>query len=228
MPAPRRQALPLKHDELDTDALSPRARRAVEDAHALAPEARRTAEATLAVLAGLHVDDDVQLAGWLVPLLTAQTLADDAALERCGPAALQLAREHARIGASGIPSGWNPGQALRPEQAERLRKLLLALAADVRLVLVRLALQLVTMRELKAASRDVQRRAALETREIYAPLANRLGIWHLKWELEDLAFRYSEPEQYKRIAGWLRVKRDERERYIEDVRRQLDLDLRDA
>jgi len=228
MPAPRRQALPLKHDELDTDALSPRVRRAVEDAQALAPEARRTAEATLAVLAGLHVDDDVQLAGWLVPLLTAQTLADEAALERCGPAALQLAREHARIGASGIPSGWNPGQALRPEQAERLRKLLLALAADVRLVLVRLALQLVTMRELKAASRDVQRRAALETREIYAPLANRLGIWHLKWELEDLAFRYSEPEQYKRIAGWLRVKRDERERYIEDVRRQLDLDLRDA
>jgi GTP pyrophosphokinase len=218
----------VKHDALDANALSPRIRRAVEHARALAPGGVGAAESTLAVLASLHVDEDVQLAGWLVPLLAAGTLPEDAAVGLCGAGAVQLAREHSRIGASGIPSDWNPGQALKPEQAERLRKLLLALASDVRLVLVRLAVQLATMRELKDAPRDAQRRAALETREIYAPLANRLGIWQLKWELEDLAFRYSEPEQYKRIAGWLRVKRDERERYIEDVRRQLDHDLRAA
>ena len=75
------------------------------------------------------------------------------------------------------------------------------------LVLLRLALQVVKLRHLKAASSDEQQRAALETREIFAPLANRLGIWHVKWELEDLAFRYSQPADYKRIAGWLRSKR---------------------
>jgi GTP pyrophosphokinase len=91
----------------------------------------------------------------------------------------------------------------------------------VRLVLIRLATQLVRLRNLKGATHDEQQRAAMETREIYAPLANRLGIWQVKWELEDLAFRYSEPEEYKRIAGWLRAKRDERERYIEDVKRDL-------
>ncbi len=91
----------------------------------------------------------------------------------------------------------------------------------MRLVLIRLAAQLVRMRNLKGATLVEQQRAAMETREIYAPLASRLGIWQLKWELEDLAFRYSEPEEYKRIAGWLRAKRDERERYIEDVKREL-------
>jgi GTP pyrophosphokinase len=98
----------------------------------------------------------------------------------------------------------------------------------VRLVLLRLALQLVRLRHLKDAPPEEQRRAALETREIYAPLANRLGIWQLKWELEDLAFRYSEPDEYKRIAGWLKSKRTERERWIEDVRSQLGAELERA
>ncbi|MBK6348971.1 MAG: bifunctional (p)ppGpp synthetase/guanosine-3',5'-bis(diphosphate) 3'-pyrophosphohydrolase [Proteobacteria bacterium] len=138
---------------------------------------------------------------------------------------MHLARELERVGDSGIPPGWNPGQHLRPEQAEGLRKLLLALASDVRLVLIRLALQLVRMRGMKSAPETELRRAALETQEIYAPLANRLGIWQFKWELEDLAFRFSAPEDYKRIAGWLKSKRAEREQYIEDVKRELSREL---
>jgi GTP pyrophosphokinase len=88
-------------------------------------------------------------------------------------------------------------------------------------VLIRIALQLVRLRGMKEASAAAQNLAALETQEIYAPLASRLGIWQLKWELEDLAFRYSQPAEYKRIAGWLRVKRAQRENYIEDVKRRI-------
>jgi GTP pyrophosphokinase len=215
----------VKHDQLDTSQLSPRVRDAVARTRAIVSESTDTAETVLGILGDLKLDEDVQLAGWLVPLLSSGALTEDAATEICGAASVQLAREHARIGASGIPADWNHGQPLRPEQAERLRKLLLSLASDVRLVLVRLAVQLTTMRALKSAGRDAQRRAALETQEIYAPLANRLGIWQLKWELEDFAFRYNQPEHYKRIAGWLRVTRDERERYIDDVRRELQTSL---
>lgn len=105
---------------------------------------------------------------------------------------------------------------------EGLRRLLLALIRDLRLVLVLLARQLALMR---AAARDedgeARRALAALTRDIHAPLANRLGIWQLKWELEDLAFRFLQPETYKRIAGLLDDKRLGRERYIETVRTQL-------
>jgi GTP pyrophosphokinase len=93
---------------------------------------------------------------------------------------------------------------------------------------MRLALQLLRMRGLKGSSPEETRRATLETREIYAPLANRLGIWQVKWELEDLAFRFSQPEEYKRIAGLLQAKRTEREQYIEDVKRDLRRELEAA
>ena len=65
--------------------------------------------------------------------------------------------------------------------------------------------------------RPSAQRLAYETRQVYAPLANRLGVWQLKWELEDWSFRYLEPDNYKRVAGWLASKRGDRERYIEDV-----------
>ena len=177
------------------------------------------------LLAGLQADEDVLLAALLCHWPRDRGGDDKRAVDVFGEQAVRLARELERVGDSGIPAGWNPGQALKPEQAEGLRKLLLSLASDVRLVLIRLALQLVRLRSLKGATEPEQRRAALETREIYAPLANRLGIWQLKWELEDLAFRYSEPAEYRRIAGWLKAKREARERYIDDVRRELTREL---
>jgi GTP pyrophosphokinase len=100
-------------------------------------------------------------------------------------------------------------------QAESLRKMLLAMAEDVRVVLIKLADRLHNMRTLAALSEDKQRRIARETMDIFAPLANRLGIWQMKWELEDLAFRYLEPATYREIAGYLAERRVDREAYIE-------------
>jgi GTP pyrophosphokinase len=216
----------VKPAEIDIRSLTPRVRSALEAVSAFGPSehALRSIE-LMAALAQLQADDDVLLAALLVPVREGGLVEDARALETFGEAAVTLARELERVADSGIPAGWNPGEHLRPEQAEGLRKLLLALASDVRLVLIRLALQLVRMRAIRSAPEIEQRRAALETREIYAPLANRLGIWQFKWELEDLAFRYSQPEDYKRIAGWLKSKRAEREQYIEDVRLGLDREL---
>ncbi|HEX9208062.1 MAG TPA: bifunctional (p)ppGpp synthetase/guanosine-3',5'-bis(diphosphate) 3'-pyrophosphohydrolase [Steroidobacteraceae bacterium] len=212
----------MKPAEIDIRSLAPHVRAALDYVASLPPDEHTLRSIDmLAVLAPLQADDDVLAAGLLAPLLHGQLLDPERAVPTFGEGAVKLATELGRVGDSGIPNDWNPGQHLKPEQAEGLRKLLLALASDVRLVLIRLALQLVHMRSLKGASEAELRRAALETQEIYAPLANRLGIWQVKWELEDLAFRINQPEEYKRIAGWLRSKRAEREQYIEDVKREL-------
>jgi GTP pyrophosphokinase len=216
----------LQPVEIDIHSLSPRLRTALEVVGEMTTnECTLRSVELMAALAQLHADDEVLLAGLLVPLLEGELIDASRAESLFGGPAYRLARELARIDQSGIPAGWNPGEHLGAEQAEGLRKLLLALASDVRLVLIRLALQLVRLRAMKSATPGELRRAALETREIYAPLANRLGIWQLKWELEDLAFRFSAPEDYKRIAALLRVKRGEREQYIEDVRRELRREL---
>ncbi|MEK6550030.1 MAG: GTP diphosphokinase [Pseudomonadota bacterium] len=100
-------------------------------------------------------------------------------------------------------------------QAESLRKMLLAMAEDVRVVLIKLADRLHNMRTLSALPADRQQRIARETMDILAPLANRLGIWQIKWELEDLAFRYLEPEAYRQLAASLAERRIDREAYLE-------------
>jgi GTP pyrophosphokinase len=97
--------------------------------------------------------------------------------------------------------------------AEGLRRLLLALVRDVRVVLIALAWQLVLLRQAKKDS-DRARRLAHEAMLIHAPLANRLGVWQLKWELEDLAFRYEDPESYQRIARLVAERRADREQFI--------------
>ena len=99
-------------------------------------------------------------------------------------------------------------------QTEILRKMLLAMVDDIRVVLLRLASRVQTLRFLNNRPGAVREEMAQESQLIYAPLANRLGIWHVKWELEDLSFRYLEPETYKRIATMLDEKRSEREAFI--------------
>ncbi|HEX6834500.1 MAG TPA: bifunctional (p)ppGpp synthetase/guanosine-3',5'-bis(diphosphate) 3'-pyrophosphohydrolase [Rudaea sp.] len=98
--------------------------------------------------------------------------------------------------------------------AEGLRRLLLAIIRDLRVVFILLARQLVRLRAAANAPPDLRRGLAELTVDIHAPLANRLGIWQLKWELEDLAFRYLQPDVYRRIAKLLDERRDERERFI--------------
>ncbi len=105
------------------------------------------------------------------------------------------------------------GRAI-PEQAEKLRRMLLSMVDDVRAVLIRLAWNLQQLRLVSDASDEIKQAFATETMAIYAPLANRLGISQLKWEMEDLAFRYLEPDCYRRIAKSLADKRLEREEYI--------------
>ncbi|MES9993051.1 MAG: bifunctional (p)ppGpp synthetase/guanosine-3',5'-bis(diphosphate) 3'-pyrophosphohydrolase [Candidatus Thiodiazotropha sp.] len=103
------------------------------------------------------------------------------------------------------------------QHAENMRRLLLGIAEDVRVILVVVAEQLHLMRSARKLSQDLRRRLAKETEEIYAPLANRLGIWQVKWELEDLALRFLHPQDYKRIASQLDGRRADREAFINEV-----------
>jgi len=146
--------------------------------------------------------------------LRGEPAADDA---RLTAAALHLANALGRLGELSLPADWSASHRLNSQQAETLRKMLLAVADDPRLVVARLAEQLVRLRHARDLEEEPRRRLAFETREILAPLANRLGVWNLKWELEDLAFRYLEPEEYHLIARALAERRVDREQYIVSV-----------
>jgi len=110
-----------------------------------------------------------------------------------------------------------PEVVTREEQAENLRKMLVAMAEDLRVVFIKLADRLHNMRTLDALSPEKQISIAQETLEIYAPLAHRLGIWELKWQLEDLSFRYLEPEKYHSITRLVAARRTQRESFIAKV-----------
>jgi GTP pyrophosphokinase len=110
-------------------------------------------------------------------------------------------------------------------QSESLRKMLLAMAEDVRVVLIKLADRLHNMRVLRHLPKDKRLRVSQETLDIFAPLANRLGIWQLKWELEDLSLRYLEPETYQQMAKLLDERRVDRERYIQQIMELLSIAL---
>ena len=110
---------------------------------------------------------------------------------------------------------------LAAEQVERIRKMLLAFSRDLRVVLLRLASRLQTLRYYAQSKQPCPRSLARESLQVFAPLANRLGIWQIKWELEDLSFRFLQPDVYRSIASGLDEKRVEREQHIERVRQQL-------
>lgn len=119
-----------------------------------------------------------------------------------------------------------PVSELAASQTENVRKMLLAFSRDLRVVMLRLASRLQTLRYFAACKGDPGPALASESLHVFAPLANRLGIWQIKWEMEDLAFRFLEPHTYKEVARLLDEKRAEREVHIEQVRLQLEKDLR--
>ena len=110
-------------------------------------------------------------------------------------------------------------------QTESVRKMLLAFSRDLRVVMLRLASRLQTLRHFAVSKLPVPSGMAAESLNVFAPLANRLGIWEVKWELEDLAFRFLEPDTYRQVAQWLDQKRTEREAAVETVRLQLQTEL---
>lgn len=114
------------------------------------------------------------------------------------------------------------------KQAENIRKMVMAMSNDVRVVLIKLADRLHNMRTLEYKTREKQVQTATETLEIYVPLAHRLGIYSIKWELEDLCFRYQEPEKYYELAEMVSQKRREREAYINEIIETLTDSLKDS
>jgi GTP pyrophosphokinase len=181
-----------------------------------------------AVVEALGLPDDVVAAVHLYPLIRDGVIDDKYNKNSLLDDLSRITGALVRLGRFSLPPDWQPGEALAVQQSEALRKMLLAVVSDVRLVLVRIAEQLYRMRSAKDSPADYRVSLATETREIYAALANRLGVWQLKWELEDLAFRYSNPDTYREIATALKEKRDEREAFIEQVKRILKVELEAA
>ena len=166
---------------------------------------------TAFILAELQLDASSLAAALLhdIPEDTGLPIADIAA--KFGPEIAKLVDGTTKLGKVALSTS---GGAAGATQAENLRKMLVAMAEDLRVVFIKLADRLHNMRTLDALPKDRQLINAQETLEIFAPLAHRLGIWELKWQLEDLSFRYLQPEQYQRIVRLVASKRTQREKFI--------------
>ena len=192
-----------------------------QEAQAAINEGREIAE----IVQSLGLPDELLAAARLYPLVREEILDDKTLKNNNLESISRIVIDLVQLGHFALPAGWEPGEALAARQSEALRKMLLAVVSDVRLVLVRIAEQLYRLRNAKDAPLEEQRSIAIETREIYAALANRLGVWQLKWELEDLAFRYLDPDTYTEIASTLKEKRTERLGFIEQVKSTLQSEL---
>ncbi|MDR1709727.1 MAG: bifunctional (p)ppGpp synthetase/guanosine-3',5'-bis(diphosphate) 3'-pyrophosphohydrolase, partial [Candidatus Accumulibacter sp.] len=187
------------------------------------------------ILAGLRLDVDCRLAALLfaAPAFDAQGL--EQVEKRFGPTVKSLVGGVSRLNrmrpirpgfaAHSAESGEQTPEEMKA-QVEILRKMFLAVVEDIRVVLLRLASRTQTLRHYAREPGELRAPVARETLELYSPLANRLGVWELKWELEDLSFRFLYPDIYKRIAKLIDEKRAEREQFIADavarLKRELD------
>ncbi len=176
----------------------------------------------VSALAALRTDADTRIAGMLFELVgldeqRAQLIESHFGAEVANMVAgiRQLMRLHEGVI---VHKETGKGKHSAATQLETLRKMTLAMATDMRVVLVRLASRLTTLRYFADCKleNDMTLRYARETFDLYAPLANRLGVWQLKWELEDLSFRFSDPAGYKKIARMLEERRVERESFVEE------------
>jgi GTP pyrophosphokinase len=168
------------------------------------------------ILANLHMDRETVAAAMLLGVLKDPAIELKQLQSLLDINTARMVDDLARIGAlTDLTS--EISEEDEEEHAENLRRLLLGIAEDVRVILVVVAEQLHLMRSARNLSSDLSHRLAKETQDIYAPLANRLGIWQIKWELEDLALRFLHPQDYKRIASQLDGRRADREQFIQEV-----------
>jgi GTP pyrophosphokinase len=181
---------------------------------------------TAAIVASLRLDAESVRAAVLMGLPDVAGFGADALAESFGATTAQIVVGVARMGAIRATQE-SVGKEGRDAQAENLRKMLLAMVEDIRIVLIKLAERTQALRFLIGAedSHDPREQAARETLDLFAPLANRLGVWQLKWELEDLSLRALEPEAYQRIARLLDERRLDRQHYIESVQTTLKREL---
>ena len=185
------------------------------------PVARHGLDTAL-ILAELGLDADTLAAGLLLPAVEGEGLSPGDIAEDLSPTVAGLVSGAQRMGSLGdYRHEANPGERADPTQIERARKLLIALAEDARVLLIRLAERLALMRRLRARAPEARADIAGECLEVYAPLAGRLGIRHFKSELEDLAFRELDAQTYINIARRLDERRADRERYVEKVTSEL-------
>jgi len=179
---------------------------------------------TATILAGLKLDPDSIRAALLLGLPVAGAFDTEAVASAFGADVATLVAGVSRMGAiRTTPSTGNPEE--RAAQAENLRKMLLAMVEDIRVVLIKLAERTQALRTLVAGEAVLRTQVAREVLDLFAPLANRLGVWQLKWELEDLCLRALEPDAYKSIARMLDERRLDRNQYIEDVLATLQREL---
>lgn len=177
------------------------------------------------ILADLRMDTDMLLATLVHSLTVVDAFKEEDLSSRYGENVASLVRGINKMQIVDAYHLQHDVQQHDRHHIESVRKLLLALAEDVRVVIIKLAERLHIMRRVRNMSDDLKRQLAQETQNVFAPLASRLGIWQLKWELEDLAFRFLDPDSYQQVASMLDEKRIDREEYIETVLNRLRREL---
>lgn len=184
------------------------------------PEIMLVGQEMVEILQELQMDDETLLAAFVYPYCQIHELSEDAIAEQFSPQIEALIQGVRRM--SAIRTLHSSQHVKTDEtQIDNIRRMLLSMVQDVRAVVIKLAERIITLRQVKDAEEETRVMTARECSTIYAPLANRLGIGQLKWELEDLSFRYLHPDTYKSIASMLQEKRNERQVYIEDFVRQM-------
>ena len=225
LPARLRESIEPNADRFDIDLIV-RAYRLSEQAHrgqkrASGEEYIAHCVEVAAILADLHLDTTSVAAGLVHDVVEDTLIRLDELRDALGEEIANIVDGVTKIGKVQFRSNTE-------QQVENYRKLLLSMAQDARVILIKLADRMHNMRTLEHLRPDKRRRIALETREIYAPLAHRLGMAQIRWELEDLTFKHLEPEAYRELSKKVADKRTERQDHIEALRAPLEEELRKA
>jgi GTP pyrophosphokinase len=171
------------------------------------------------ILADIGLDDSTISAALLHDLVEDTDVTDKDIKQEFGLEIAEMVEGVTKLGSMQFAS-------IEEQQVEDYRKMFLAMGKDIRVIIIKLADRLHNMRTLKYLKRDRQIANAKETMELYAPLANRLGLYSIKWELEDLGFKYLYPEEYHELVEGINKKREERLKFIEKIMGDIRVELK--